>query len=137
MYIRSILLFFHVPLLERKPGALRNGAPFKALELHPALAQIRTQLSIYTDGGKQFIKILLEAPIKTIKEFDFKNVPLKPEQFHKLSECDFIKEKLNLLLIGSSGTGETHLALNLAYAALVKNYRIRFYSLGFFINQNN
>ncbi len=81
--------------------------------------------------GRSFeycLKIAKLPQIKTIEEFDFKNVPLKAEQFHKLSECDFIKEKLNLLLIGGSGTGKTHLALNLAYAALVKNYRIRFYS---------
>lgn len=58
----------YVPLLERKPGALRNGAPFKALELPPALAQIRTRLSTYADGDKQFIKILLEASKSSLED---------------------------------------------------------------------
>ncbi len=43
--------------------------------------------------GRSFeyrLKIAKLPQIKTIEEFDFKNVPLKAEQFHKLSECDFM-----------------------------------------------
>ncbi len=58
----------YVPLLERKPGALRNGAPFKALTLPSALQQIRTRLSSYADGDKQFIKILLEASKNSLED---------------------------------------------------------------------
>lgn len=58
----------YVPLLERKPGALRNGAPFKELGLPPALSQIRTKLSAYEDGDKQFIKILLEASKSSLED---------------------------------------------------------------------
>src|SRR3990167_5389135 len=49
----------YVPLLERKPGALRNGAPFKQLELPISMQKVRDQLSHYADGDKQFIRILL------------------------------------------------------------------------------
>lgn len=49
----------YVPLLERKPGALRNGAPFKKLMLPTALQKVREQLSYYSDGDKRFIRILL------------------------------------------------------------------------------
>ena len=34
----------YLPVLMRKPGALRNGAPFKDWDLPPALAQIRAKL---------------------------------------------------------------------------------------------
>jgi transposase len=49
----------YVPLLERKPGALRNGAPFKRLRLPVAMQSVRKQLSHYSDPDRRFIRILL------------------------------------------------------------------------------
>ena len=34
-----------MPILERKPGALRNGAPFRGWKLPDALGRLRTRLS--------------------------------------------------------------------------------------------
>jgi transposase len=51
----------YVPALERKPGALRNGAPFKELmdTLPLVFRQVQSRLCHHKDGDKQFIKILL------------------------------------------------------------------------------
>jgi transposase len=49
----------YVPLLERKPGALRNGAPFKEWDLAPPLQQVRDYFSQRTGGDKQFVEVLL------------------------------------------------------------------------------
>ena len=46
------------PVLLRKPGALRNGAPFKDWALPPALAKVRTRLQHHHDGDRQFVKVL-------------------------------------------------------------------------------
>jgi transposase len=59
----------YVPLLERKPGALRHGAPFKDWQLPDGLAAVRRALSPYSDGDKQFIQLLSE-----IKTFGLKVV---------------------------------------------------------------
>jgi len=48
----------YVPVLARKPGALRNGAPFRDWQLPPALAQVRRRLSSHADGDRQFVGIL-------------------------------------------------------------------------------
>jgi transposase len=48
----------YISVLERKPGALRNGAPFKDWELPPAIARIRESLSGRADGDRQFVGIL-------------------------------------------------------------------------------
>jgi hypothetical protein len=50
----------YLPVLERKPGALRNGLPFKELmsSLPEIFTKIRNKLESYEDGGKQFIIIL-------------------------------------------------------------------------------
>ena len=48
----------YVPILTRKPGALRNGAPFKDWQLPNALGRLRTRLAGHDDGDRQFVKIL-------------------------------------------------------------------------------
>src|SRR6202167_6128862 len=48
----------YLPILVRKPGALRNGAPFKDWDLPPALAQVRGKLKSHADGDRQFVKVL-------------------------------------------------------------------------------
>jgi len=48
----------YLPVLVRKPGALRNGAPFKDWDLPPALARIRARLKPHPDGDRQFVNIL-------------------------------------------------------------------------------
>ena len=50
----------YLPVLARKPGALRNGDPFRNWDLPPALAQIRRQLAGHDDGDRQFVDILTE-----------------------------------------------------------------------------
>ena len=48
----------YIPVLLKKPGALRNGAPFKGWDLPPALAQVRQQLQHHADADRQFVKVL-------------------------------------------------------------------------------
>jgi hypothetical protein len=50
----------YIPALERKPGALRNGAPFKDLMnlLPSAFGTIRSRLEEHKDSDKQFVAIL-------------------------------------------------------------------------------
>jgi hypothetical protein len=48
----------YVPVLAKKPGALRNGAPFKDWLLPAAIEQIRRKLTGTADGDRQMVKIL-------------------------------------------------------------------------------
>ena len=48
----------YVPVLARKPGALRNGAPFRDWVLPAAMAAIRRKLKGVSDGDKQMVSIL-------------------------------------------------------------------------------
>ena len=47
-----------VPVLARKPGALRNGAPFKDWVLPAAMERIRRKLAGADDGNRQMVDIL-------------------------------------------------------------------------------
>ena len=48
----------YVPVLARKPGALRNGAPFKDWPLPVSLARVRHKLKGSDDGDRQMVKVL-------------------------------------------------------------------------------
>ena len=48
----------YVPVLARKPGALRNGAPFKDWVLPAALERMRRKLAGSDDGDRQMVAIL-------------------------------------------------------------------------------
>jgi transposase len=48
----------YVPVLARKPGALRNGAPFKDWVLPAHLDRIRRKLAQARDGDRQMVEIL-------------------------------------------------------------------------------
>ena len=51
----------YVPVLTRKPGALRNGAPFKNWVLPSALENVRRKLRGSDDGDRQMVAILAAA----------------------------------------------------------------------------
>ena len=48
----------YLEVLKRKPGALRNGAPFKDWEFPLPLKQVRAAMINRPDGDKQFVGIL-------------------------------------------------------------------------------
>jgi transposase len=48
----------YVPVLARKPGALRNGAPFKDWVLPANLERVRRKLAGTADGDRQMVDIL-------------------------------------------------------------------------------
>ena len=51
----------YVPVLARKPGAMRNGAPFKDWVLPGALGRVRQKLKAVPDGDRQMVRILSAA----------------------------------------------------------------------------
>jgi hypothetical protein len=48
----------YVPVLARKPGALRNGAPFKDWVLPAAIERVRRRLALFDNGNRQMVDIL-------------------------------------------------------------------------------
>ena len=48
----------YLPVLARKPGALRNGAPFIDWELPPALTKLRRRLGSGDEADRRFVRVL-------------------------------------------------------------------------------
>ena len=52
----------YIPVLARKPGALRNGAPFRDWELPPAIRRVQRKLGKLPNGDRQMVQILSMIP---------------------------------------------------------------------------
>ena len=57
-----------LPVLERKPGALRNGAPFRNGALPEALEAVRERLGAFDDGDREMVRILAAVPEDGLEE---------------------------------------------------------------------
>lgn len=67
--------------------------------------------------------------VKGLETFDFTGTPLHEAQIRHLHECDFLPGHGNVLLVGGSGTGKTHLAISLGMALIRQEKRVRFYNV--------
>jgi len=64
-------------------------------------------------------------PQKRLDAFDFSLIPSLSEQSIKqIALCDFLKKKENILFLGPTGVGKTHLAHAIGHEAVRKNYSV-------------
>ena len=65
--------------------------------------------------------------IKTLENFDFKVIPsLNKPKVLKLMQGDYIRKKENIILVGNSGVGKTHIAIALGYEACRQGFKVKF-----------
>ena len=64
-----------------------------------------------------------------MEDFNFKAQPSINEVLvTELLNGEYIENRFNLLFIGNPGTGKSHLACALGYAACAQGYKVRFYT---------
>ena len=74
--------------------------------------------------------------IKTLENFDFKAIPsLNKPKVLKLMLGEYIRNKENIILVGNSGVGKTHIAIALGYEACRQGLRVKFYTAAGLINE--
>jgi DNA replication protein DnaC len=65
--------------------------------------------------------------VKSLDSFQFLAMPtLNKTLVLELARCEFLSRRENVLLLGNSGTGKTHIALALGLAACQRGHRVRF-----------
>jgi DNA replication protein DnaC len=72
---------------------------------------------------------------KDIDDFIFTGTPINQEQIMHLYNSEFIKTSRNIILIGGTGTGKTHLAIALSARAVRRGYKAKFFNLVDLANQ--
>lgn len=122
-------------------------------QLYPALARqaVEEQLSY-----PAYLHALLEEELKqravnrrrrlirqarfpfpyTLESYDFTLLPsLNKQKVLALSRCTFIDQNENVICVGQIGTGKTHLATAIGYAACELGYRVRFFTAAGLVNE--
>jgi DNA replication protein DnaC len=106
-------------------GRKRRVTPERILvELLKAEAAERHLRSIRYRMGRAKFPIL-----KDLVNFDFDQSAVHEDQFRSLYEGDFLQDHTNLIFVGGTGTGKTHLAIAIAAQAVRNGTRARFYNL--------
>lgn len=68
--------------------------------------------------------------LKTLDTFEFAAQPsLNEARVRELIRGEYIEEKENVLLVGNPGTGKSHLAIALGFAACSQGHRVRFFTV--------
>jgi DNA replication protein DnaC len=72
---------------------------------------------------------------KDIEEFDFTGTPINEGLVRELASGSFVADQRNVVLIGGTGTGKTHLAIAIARALIRNGTRGRFYNVVDLVNR--
>lgn len=72
---------------------------------------------------------------KDIEEFDFTGTPINEGLVRDLSTGSFVADQRNVVLIGGTGTGKTHLAIAIARALVRGGTRGRFFNVVDLVNR--
>ena len=72
---------------------------------------------------------------KDIDSFEFDKLSIDEQQIRTLYTGEFIEQQRNIVFVGGTGTGKTHLATTIASQAIRSGYRARFFNLVDLANQ--
>jgi DNA replication protein DnaC len=72
---------------------------------------------------------------RDLSAIDWAETPLDQGQIQQLASAAFMDSAHNLILVGGTGTGKTHLATALGVAAIHQGKRLRFYNAVDLVNQ--
>jgi len=72
---------------------------------------------------------------RNLDGFNFTESEVKEEQIRVLYEGHFIEERRNIVFVGGTGTGKSHLAIAIASEAVRKGLKARFFNVVDLVNQ--
>ena len=123
--LKSLLL----PTVLREYGKLAKQAAAEGLDHVQFLARL-IELEMI-DRERRTIERRIKAAkfpaVKSLDSFDFKAIPaLNKMQVLELARCEWVERRENVIALGPSGTGKTHIALGLGLSACQKGLSVGF-----------
>ncbi|MCP5265140.1 MAG: ATP-binding protein [Burkholderiaceae bacterium] len=108
---------------------LADEAAKKEISYLDYLEQVLSaEASLRAERSRQMLVKLATFPVvKTLEQFDFDAAPGAPKaRVQELSGLAFIERRENVILLGPSGVGKTHVAIALGVRATERGYKVRF-----------
>ena len=133
---KSLVLLKHhlkslrLPTMERECDKVANRAAHENLDHLAFLLQLVELEMIEREqrASERRLKAAKFAYHKSLDEFDFASQPsLNKPLVLELMRGDYLDGRENILLVGASGTGKTHVATALGMAACSQGKRVRFF----------
>ncbi|MCD6190361.1 MAG: IS21-like element helper ATPase IstB [Sulfurimonas sp.] len=127
-----------LPMLNEHHHALSNRAAKEGWKYSEYLYEIlKLEADNRASRSRATLTKLAGFPtIKTLEQFDFDfTVGVNRRQIEELSTLEFVKRKENIILLGQSGVGKTHLAIALAYQAVQQRIKARFVTVSDLVMQ--
>lgn len=89
---------------------------------------LSAEAALRSERSRQMLIKLATFPVvKTLEQFDFDAAAGVPQaKLQELSGLAFIERRENVILLGPSGVGKTHLAIALGVRATERGYKVRF-----------
>lgn len=88
---------------------------------------LKYELAMREHRSKEMLLKVSGFPVlKTLEQFDYSCSNINKMQVQELSNLQFIANKENVILIGSPGTGKTHLAIAIGYLATLHRIKVKF-----------
>ena len=72
---------------------------------------------------------------RSLEDFKFEESPVKEEQIRALYQGHFIGLHRNIIFVGGTGTGKSHLSIAIASEAIRNGYKARFFNVVDLVNQ--
>jgi DNA replication protein DnaC len=98
-----------------------------------------TELELGTRAANAIATRIKNAGFPVLKDFDtfdFSALPqLSKPKVLELARCEWIEHKYNCCLVGSQGTGKTHVAIALGQAACRQGLRVAFFTAAELVSQ--
>ena len=98
-----------------------------------------TETELSTRAANAIATRIKNAEFPVLKDFDtsdFTALPhLSKPKIMELARCEWIEYKYNCCLVGSHGTGKTHVAVGLGLAACRAGLRVRFFTAAELVSQ--
>ena len=118
-----------LPTVLREYGKLAKQAAAEGLDHVQFLARL-IELEMI-DRERRMIERRIKAAkfpaVKSLDSFDFKAIPaLYKMQVLELARCEWVERRENVIALGPSGTGKTHIALGLGLSACQKGQSVGF-----------
>src|SRR5690606_16254987 len=108
--------------------AIAQGAANESLSFSDFLERVlKVEVHGRHDRARQTLLKMATLPgVKTLEEYDFAFAGAPRAQIQELATLAFIERAENIVLLGPSGVGKTHIAQALAYRAVMARIKTRF-----------
>jgi DNA replication protein DnaC len=137
LLLKTNLKQLRLPTMHAECTALAREAATANEDYQQYLLRL-TELEVAARAANVLRARIKQAGFPAVKDFDSYDFTAQPSvnkpKILELANAEWIEQRVNICLVGNSGTGKTHLAIALGLAACRQGWRVRFFTAAGLVN---